>query len=114
MEKLQTTSPQTLAEYIEAIRAGLVCERCGKYVGTLSETQYLPPLYPVAFVDIPADDEARSLVQFEWHLLGMLRQEKFVIRHPERDGVCVSVRDWAEDEEEEEEDSDDVADEPGA
>ena len=94
--------PRTMAEYIEAIRAGLVCERCGRYVGSLAPTRYLPPLFPVAFEDIPADDEARSLIQFEWHLLGMMRQGKFVIHHPEKDGQCVSVREWAESDEDEE------------
>ncbi|MBI5289354.1 MAG: hypothetical protein HY873_10335 [Chloroflexi bacterium] len=93
--------PRTMAEYIEAIRAGLVCERCGRYVGSLAAKAYLPPLFPIAFEDIPADDEARSLIQFEWHLLGMMRQGKFVIRHPEKDGKCVSVREWAESDDDE-------------
>jgi|CXWL01.1.fsa_nt_gi hypothetical protein len=91
-----------MADYIEAIRAGFVCGRCGRYVGALSATQYLPPIYPIAFEDIPADDEARSLVQFEWHMLGMLRSGKFVLRHPERDGICVSMHEWARSEESDE------------
>ena len=101
-----TDAPRTMAEYVETIRAGLVCERCGRYVGSLAPTRYLPPLYPVAFEDIPADDEARSLIQFEWHLLGMMRQGGFVIRHPERDGVCVSPEEWARGEEDDDEDND--------
>ena len=103
-------TPRSMAAYIEAIRAGFVCDRCGRYVGTLSETQYLPPIYPIAFEDIPADDEARSLVQFEWHMLGMLRQGKFVLRHPERDGVCVAMHEWARSEEGDDEDDEGDAD----
>ena len=86
-----------MGEFIETIRAGLVCERCGRYIGSLAADSYLPPLYPVAVEDTPPDDEVRALVAFEWHLLGMLRQGKFVIRHPEREGACVSVEDWARD-----------------
>jgi hypothetical protein len=100
-----------MAEYIERIRAGLVCDRCGRYVGSLAATRYQPPPYPVAFEDISADDEAHSLVQFEWHILGMMRQGRFVIRHPEKDGVCVSMEEWAR---EEDEDEDDEEGEDGA
>ena len=97
-------APRSLAEYIETIRAGLICNRCSRYVGSLAESRYLPPLYPIAFEEVPSDDEARSLVSFEWHLLGMLRQGKFVIRHPERDGTCISMDQWAEDDDEREDD----------
>jgi len=100
--------PRNMAEYIETIRAGLVCERCGRYVGSLAATRYQPPLYPVAFEDIPADDEARSLIQFEWHLLGMMRQGRFVIRHPEKDGQCVSMQEWAAADEDEDEDDEEA------
>jgi hypothetical protein len=91
-----------MAEYIEAIRAGFVCDRCGKYVGALSPSRYVPPAYPIAFEDLDPEDEARALVEFEWHMLGMLRRGKFVLRHPERDGQCVSVSDWAREEDDDE------------
>ena len=43
-----TQGPKTLAELIAEVRAGLVCDRCGKYVGSLAAKRYLPPPYPVA------------------------------------------------------------------
>ena len=83
---------------VATIRDGLVCGRCGRYVGHLSDTQYLPPIYPIAMRD-DADDEGRALLEFEWHLLGMLRQGNFSLVHPERDGVCVTLEEWADSEE---------------
>jgi hypothetical protein len=63
----------------------------------------------VAFGDVPLEDEARSLVSFEWHMLGMLRQGKFALCHPERDGECISLEDWAVGDEDEIEDADAAA-----
>lgn len=90
---------KTIGEYIQEIRKGLVCDRCGRYVGSLATKKYLPPPYPVAVGEIPVDDEVSSLVAFEWHMLGLLRGGSFSIRHPEKDGRCVSIREWLEDEE---------------
>jgi hypothetical protein len=87
--------PTTLPEFIEAIRGALVCDRCGKYVGSLAATRYLPPPYPVALDRIGADNEAEALIGFEWHMVGLLRRGNFVIRHPQRDGRCVTYREWA-------------------
>jgi hypothetical protein len=82
-------APRTLTEYIETIREGFVCARCGKYVGCLAASEYVPPPYPVAVEDTPADDEARSLVTFA---------------HPQRDGLCISAQEWARGEDEDEDD----------
>jgi hypothetical protein len=103
--------PQTIAEFIEAIRAGLVCDRCGRYIGSLGTSRYLPPPYPVALDKIGADDEVAALIGFEWHMVGLLRAGKFTIRHPEREGRCVSMREWAryDDEDDEGLDSDEDA-----
>lgn len=101
-------APRTMRDYIETIREGLVCERCGKYIGSLAADRYLPPLYPVAVEDSEPDDEVRALVAFEWHMLGMLRQGRFTLRHPSREGECVSVEEWARDDEEETEGEDDA------
>ena len=87
--------PTTVTEFIEAIRAGLVCDRCGRYIGTLGLKKYLPPPYPVALDKIAADDEVAALVGFEWHMLGRLREGNFTIRHPQLDGRCSSLREWA-------------------
>jgi hypothetical protein len=87
--------PQTLPEFIDAIRAGLRCDKCGRYIGSLGQKQYLPPPYPVALDKIGADDEVAALIGFEWHMLGLLREGKFTIRHPQLDDRCVSVREWA-------------------
>jgi hypothetical protein len=87
--------PNTIAQYIDAIREGLVCERCGKYVGSLAPRRFLPAPYPVALDRFGPDDEAEALIGFEWHLVNEIRGGKYVVRHPERDGVCVSFREWA-------------------
>ncbi len=89
--------PRTLADFIEAVRAGLTCDRCGRYVGALARTRFRPAPYPVALDKIGVENEAEALTGFEWHMVGLLRQEKFVIRHPQRDGRCVSFSDWADD-----------------
>lgn len=93
-----------MGEFITAIREGLVCARCGRYVGSLAAKTYLPPPYPVALDRIGADDEVAALVGFEWHMLGRKRQGNFTIAHPERDGTCVSVREWLASSDEAEED----------
>lgn len=85
-------APRTAADFIETIRAGLVCDRCGRYVGSLDAKRYLPPPYPVAVES--TDDEVSALIAFEWHMLARLRQGAFTIRHPQRDGRCVSMREW--------------------
>jgi hypothetical protein len=84
-----------MGELIETLRRGLVCDRCGRYVGSLARGHYMPAAYPVAVEDEDGD-EAQALVAFEWHMLGLLHQGRFTIRHPERDGVCISAREWAE------------------
>lgn len=88
------TQPATLPEFIDAIRSGLVCERCGRYIGSLGASTYLPPPYPVALDRISSDDEIAALVGFEWHMLGRLRNANFTIRHPEIDGRCATMREW--------------------
>ena len=98
--------PQKLSEFIDAIRGGLVCERCGKYVGGLAKRRFRPAPYPVALGQIGADDEAEALIGFEWHMVGLLRQGKFVLRHPERDGRCVTFQEWVADDGDEDEDED--------
>ena len=84
-----------------------MCARCGNYVGGLARKRFLPAPYPVALDKIGPDDEAEALVGFEWHMVNLVRQGKFVISHPERDGQCITFRDWAagddEDEDEDEE-----------
>ena len=94
-----TTQPSTIRQFIDALHEGLVCDRCGRYVGSLGAERYLPPPYPVA-LDRVLDDEVRALVGFEWHMLGRMRVGNFTIRHPAIDGRCVSYREWlAEDDE---------------
>ena len=68
-----------------------------------------PAPYPVALGKIGADDEAEALVGFEWHMLQQLQAGKFVIRHPQQDGHCVSFREWVarDDGDEDEYDEDD-------
>jgi hypothetical protein len=85
--------PSTLKEFVEAIREGLVCGRCGRYIGSLSLERYVPPPYPIA-VGKASDDEVDALVAFEWQMLQRLRSGNFTLRHPQRDGECVTVREW--------------------
>jgi hypothetical protein len=103
--------PQSGAEYITAIRAKLVCDRCGRYVGSLAESRYLPPPYPIAVGAIGPDDEVAAQIRFEWHMVGRLSEGAFAIRHPQSRDRCVSVREWyderAEDGAEDDEDNDD-------
>lgn len=87
-------TPRRVSDVIAEIRGGLVCARCGKYIGSLAEWRYLPPPYPVAIGPLASDDEVDALIGFEWHMLGLMRAGKFVIRHPERDGHCVTFREW--------------------
>jgi hypothetical protein len=86
--------PRTLSEFIDAVRAGLVCDRCGKYIGGLAKKHFLPAPYPVALGKIGPDDEAEALMGFEWHMVGLLREGKFTLRHPQLEGRCVSFREW--------------------
>lgn len=85
-----------MGDLVAEVRRGLVCERCGKYVGSLAGRRYLPPPYPVALDRVGAAHEAEALIGFELHMIGRLRRGNFVIRHPQRDGRCVSVREWLE------------------
>lgn len=94
MVGMDTAAPRTLGDLIDAVRQGLVCARCGRYVGSLAPTRYLPPPYPVAVAGVGPDDEAAALAAFEWHMVGRVREGNFVIRHPELDGRCVSMREW--------------------
>jgi hypothetical protein len=91
-----TLQPRSLNDYIAEIRQGLVCGRCGKYIGSLALRRYLPPPYPVALDRIAADQEVEALVGFEWHMLDRMRRGNFTIMHPELDGRCVTVREWVE------------------
>lgn len=93
----ESPQPASLSEFIDAIRGGLVCARCGRYVGSLAERRYLPPPYPVALDKIASDDEAATLVGFEWYMLNRLREGNFTIRHPQGRGRCISIKEWAED-----------------
>ncbi len=93
-----TGQPRTLAEFIDAVREGLTCDRCGKYVGAIARKRFRPAPYPVALDKIGADDEAEALIGFEWYMVSLLRQSKFVIRHPQLDDHCVTFREWAADE----------------
>jgi hypothetical protein len=86
--------PRSLAELISEVRSDLVCSRCGKYVGSLGGTKYVPPPYPVALQDLTAEDEAAVLIGFESHMVGLLRQGNFRISHPQVDGRCSSFREW--------------------
>lgn len=107
----EAAQPSTLPEFIDAIRAGLVCARCGRYIGSLGAATYLPAPYPVALDKITSDDEVSALIGFEWHMLGRLRDGNFTIRHPEVEGRCVTMREWLahehglEDDEDEESES---------
>jgi hypothetical protein len=92
-----TGQPRTLAEFIDAVREGLTCDRCGKYVGAIDRKRFRPAPYPVALDKIGADDEAEALIGFEWYMVNRLRQAKFVIRHPQLNDRCVTFREWAAD-----------------
>jgi hypothetical protein len=94
MSSMEAGMPRTLGELVDAVRGGLVCERCGRYIGSLGSNRYLPAPYPVAVGSVGPDDEASALAAFEWYMLGRLRVDNFVIRHPEIDGRCVSMREW--------------------
>lgn len=100
--------PRTLAEFIDTIRERLVCARCNKYIGGLARKHFLRAPYPVALDKISADDEVEALVGFEWHMVNLLRQGKFVISHPERDGECITFREWAAGEDEDGAEDDDA------
>ncbi len=99
---MATQQPRTPREFIEQLRAGLVCDRCERYVGSLAARRYLPPPYAVA-LDRVHDDEVEALIGFEWHMLNRMRHGNFVIRHPQRDGRCVSYREWVRGEDGEDE-----------
>lgn len=100
---------KTLADLVAEVRSGLVCDRCGKYVGSLATKSYLPPPYPVALDRITAEQEVEALIGFELHMIGRVRQGNFVIRHPQVDGRCVTVREWVERDDEAESDDSEEA-----
>ncbi|MDE3097063.1 MAG: hypothetical protein KGK07_13830 [Chloroflexota bacterium] len=95
-----TAPPRTLQEFISALRSGLVCDRCGRYVGSLSPERYVPPPYPVGLDRIGDGEEVQALIGFEWHMLRRMQEGNFVIRHPERDGACITYREWVDAEDE--------------
>lgn len=97
------TAPESITEFISAIRGGLICERCGRYIGCLGERSYVPPPYPVALDKITSDDEVAALIGFEWYMVGRLREGNFTIRHPEIDGRCATMREWLAHERDEDE-----------
>ncbi|MEX2224871.1 MAG: hypothetical protein WEB52_00320 [Dehalococcoidia bacterium] len=101
--------PRTLADLIDEVRKGLICDRCGRYVGSLAEKTYLPPAYAVAVSKDRLDDEVGALIAFERHIIERLRRGNFVIRHPQKDGRCVSIQEWLADDDEEEDDEDSAA-----
>jgi hypothetical protein len=105
-----TGQPRTLAEFIDAVREGLTCDRCGRYVGAISRKRFRPAPYPVALDKIGADDEAEALIGFEWYMVNQLRLGKFTIRHPQRDDQCVTFREWAAEDDDEgfDDDTDDA------
>lgn len=89
---------RSLDDLVAQVREGLVCERCGAYVGSLAPRRYLPPPYPVALAALMPPQEVEALLGFELHMVARMREGNFVIRHPQRDGRCVSVREWLADE----------------
>lgn len=98
--------PSTVAEFIYAVRAGLICDRCKRYVGSIGVKTYLPAAYPVALDRIGPADEVSALVGFEWYMLGLMRDGAFTIRHPQGDdGRCVSIREWSRETADDEDDS---------
>lgn len=105
------SSPKTLRDLVSDVRTQLVCDRCGKYIGSLAPTRYLPAPYPVQLGPIGMDDEAAAIVGFELHMASLVREGKFTLRHPQAKGRCVSVREWLA--ESEDEDGDGHDDEPG-
>lgn len=111
MDNTPPGSPKTLRDLVGEVRAQLVCDRCGKYLGSLAPTRYLPAPYPVQLGPIGMDDEAAALVGFELHMVSLVREGRFALRHPQAKGRCVSVREWLaegdEDDDYEEGDEDD-------
>lgn len=97
--------PKSLAEWISEVRSGLVCCRCGKYVGSLAPKRYRPPAYPVALDKLTREDEAEALIAYESHMIGRMRRGNFRISHPQVEGRCSSRREWVE--------SDDAEDDAG-
>ncbi len=87
--------PRILSELIGTIRGALICDGCGKYVGGLAPTRFVPAPYPVALSEIGPDEEAEALIGFESYMAGLLRDGKFIIRHPQIQRRCVSFREWA-------------------
>jgi hypothetical protein len=106
------TQPRTVGDLIDEVRRGLICDRCRRYVGSLAEKTYLPPTYPVAVSKDRPDDAVGSLLTFELHMLERQRGGNFTIRHPQKDGRCVSIQEWLADDEED--DDQDVDVEEGA
>lgn len=94
------TQPRTVGDLIEEARQGLICDRCKRYVGSLAETTYLPPAYPVAVAKDKLDDEVGALLTFELHMIERQRRGNFTIRHPQKDGRCVSIQEWLADDDE--------------
>lgn len=92
--------PKSLSDWIAEIRTGLVCSRCGKYVGSLAAKRYLPPPYPVALDKITAEDEIEALIGFEAYMIGRIRCGNFRLTHPAVDGRCVTFREWVESDDE--------------
>ena len=84
-----------VAGLIEELRQELVCERCRRYVGTLDVGRRLPPPYPVALAPLGPDRQIEVMLGFERYMLQRARQGNFRLRHPERDGRCVSLAEWA-------------------
>jgi hypothetical protein len=92
---------------VTTLRASFICDQCGRYLGSIGESGYLPPPYPVAVASVQLDDEA--LFAFEWHMVELMRNGKFTFRHPQIDGRCVSIREWYRDRYGDEADDDQAA-----
>ena len=99
---------KSLSDWIAEIRTGLVCSRCGKYVGSLAAKRYLPPPYPVALDKITAEDEVEALIGFETHMIGRIRRGNFRLSHPQVEGRCASFREWMDSDDGEGEDDEDA------
>lgn len=117
MPPMPPVQPSSVSEYIDAIRAALVCDRCGRYIGSLAATRYLPPPYAVVVDPVTSEarqDDVASLIAFEWYMVGRLRDGNFTLRHPQAHGRCVSVKEWleAEDDEVDDEERESDSDEP--